>query len=1026
MSSKHHSAGELEIRLRQACAEVDRRIRDGETDVARDFLASQPEFASNEDLAIELIYAEFVTLEELGVEPSPQETFARFPQFRSRLERLFQVHSVLRGDADLEIDRMSETLAKFDSTYGGDLRRTNVSDGPATRHLAEYELLEEVARGGMGIVYKARQIGLDRIVAIKVIRSSDASDVERSRFRTEAEAAAKLQHPNTVQIFDVGQNEGLDYLCMEYVSGGSLEQRLEGERPSIHAAAQLIATIAEAAEFAHRRGIIHRDLKPGNILLDGEVPKIGDFGLAKRMLEDIDAQTQTGDVLGTPSYMSPEQAEGKTDAIGPWSDIYSLGAILYEMLSGRPPFVGDTPLATIDLIRSQDPDPPSSIEPKVPRDLDTICLKCLSKEPARRYASAQDLADDLNRFLDHQPISARRVGFLERSWRWAHRRPAVSGLAATLLIVSLAGGVVVALQHRYVGELSKSANATKRRVAVISQRAEEATVEAVDNLQAAKQAIERLSILGSALYHEPGMSKTALQTAQQALDQYQNLLEKNGDDDAMRLEAARVFTNVGYIQLEVGKWHEAEKTLSQAVNLYDTLDNSMLVTFERAGTQIQLAHSKRNLGKWSESVTSYDAAIDQLERLNQSNPTNNAFAARLANALVNQSLLFKREQPEQVTLVYCQAIRLQRGIIERTAGFAHANSIEPNEGDLQQVTASEIIAAESLRQRVVAEGSKLLPKIVAAGQFTELSLSLDDLGMLLRKTGSPDLAELAIREALELRRLSVSQVQGVNWRQLLLARSHTNVGRLEFDRREYDRAAKSYEAARSLLKGLSEAFPHRRPYERQLGRAYTNLGLALHYCRHFEDAQANHREAVEIHERLANQNPTLPRATYDLGRSTYYLAHTLRAMDKSNEAIPLFERALQLAPRYDRAFNELAWTLLMDSDHALRNPQQALPLAKRAVALDPHSGAYRNTLGVAQFRNGDDAQAIETLKEAIELNDGGDGFDWFFLAMAHKRQGDIDTAAEWLERSQSWYQSQNSPSEELRQIKAEADEVFNQ
>ncbi len=290
--------------------------------------------------------------------------------------------------------------------------------------VAEYQLLEEIGRGGMGVVFKARHVRLGRVVALKMILGgalAHADDLHR--FHTEEEAAAQLQHPNIVALYEVGVFENQPFFAMEYISGTSLGDRVAlGPLPGRRAAGYLEVT-ARAVHFAHTRGILHRDLKPGNVLLDeNDQPKISDFGLAKLMATDS-GQTRTGAVLGTPSYMSPEQAAGRKD-LGPAGDVYSLGAILYELLTGRPPFAGETPLATINLVAEQEPLSPRLLNPAVDLDLETICLKCLEKDPRRRYASAGDLADDLRHYLDGKPITARRLGpalllFLGFAWKTA-------------------------------------------------------------------------------------------------------------------------------------------------------------------------------------------------------------------------------------------------------------------------------------------------------------------------------------------------------------------------------------------------------------------------------------------------------------------------------------------------------------------------------------------------------------------------------------------------------------------------------
>src|SRR5262249_17925913 len=250
---------------------------------------------------------------------------------------------------------------------------------------------------------------------------------ELARFRTEAEAIARMQHPNIVQIYEVGEQGGLPYFSLEFCGGGSLEKKLSGTPLPPHESAALVEALARAMDAAHQKGVIHRDLKPANVLLaeDG-TPKITDFGLAKKL--DEAGQTASGAVMGTPSYMAPEQAGGK--AVGPLADVYALGAILYECLTGRPPFKAATPLDTIMQVISEEVVSPSLLSPQVPRDLETICLKCLQKEPAKRYTTAQALADDLRRFLAGEPIVARPVGWLERVWKWSHRRPAAAALLA--------------------------------------------------------------------------------------------------------------------------------------------------------------------------------------------------------------------------------------------------------------------------------------------------------------------------------------------------------------------------------------------------------------------------------------------------------------------------------------------------------------------------------------------------------------------------------------------------------------------
>jgi hypothetical protein len=303
--------------------------------------------------------------------------------------------------------------------------------------IAGYEVLGELGRGGMGVVYKARQVPLDRVVALKMILAGGhAGPEERARFRREAEAVARLQHPNIVQVFEVGEHDGLPFFSIEFCPGGSLDRKLAGTPLPPREAAALVEKLATAMDAAHRKGVLHRDLKPANVLLaEGGTPKVTDFGLAKKLGEA--GQTASGAVVGTPSYMAPEQAGGQGKEVGPAADVYALGALLYECLTGRPPFKAATALDTLLQVVAEEPVPPSRLQPATPKDLETICLKCLQKQPARRYAGAAELADDLHRFLEGEPVRARPVGAAERLGKWVRRRPAVAGLLAALLLAAL-------------------------------------------------------------------------------------------------------------------------------------------------------------------------------------------------------------------------------------------------------------------------------------------------------------------------------------------------------------------------------------------------------------------------------------------------------------------------------------------------------------------------------------------------------------------------------------------------------------
>jgi tetratricopeptide (TPR) repeat protein len=329
----------------------------------------------------------------------------------------------------------------------GMLRAAKPSPGAVGRlAVPGYDILQELGRGGMGVVYQARQVRLNRLVALKMILAGlHAGTEQQARFRIEAEAVARLQHPNIVQIYEVGDQDNQSYLALEFVDGGSLAQQRAGTPLPPAPAARLVETLARAVQHAHQRNIVHRDLKPANVLLTADgVPKITDFGLAKR-LEEEGVTGSSGAIMGTPSYMAPEQARGNTRQVGPAVDLYALGAILYELLTGRPPFKAATALETLQQVVHEEPVPPRQLQPKLPHDLETICLKCLRKEPSQRYAGAGELAEDLQRYLRGEPIRARPVGRFERLWRWCRRNPAGAAVVGLLVsaVVGLSAGLLV-------------------------------------------------------------------------------------------------------------------------------------------------------------------------------------------------------------------------------------------------------------------------------------------------------------------------------------------------------------------------------------------------------------------------------------------------------------------------------------------------------------------------------------------------------------------------------------------------------
>jgi tRNA A-37 threonylcarbamoyl transferase component Bud32/tetratricopeptide (TPR) repeat protein len=408
-----------------------------------EFLAVVPEKVRAQ-LFRDLLSLDLEYRRRLGERPDAQSYCERFPEFAAHMATAFQVQASnstrRRGDRHDGSGSLSIGTPANPDAQGADGLGFFLHEPQGFKE-AGYEVLGELGRGGMGVVLKVHQAALNRVVALKIVKSGRfASESELIRFQAEAEAVAGLDHPHIVPIYEVGVCRGHHFFSMKLVNGTGLDRRLEEFSRNPHASARLVATVAQAVHHAHQRGILHRDLKPANVLVDehGE-PHVTDFGLAKR-LDGSQEATQSGALLGTPSYMSPEQANGSRGTISTTTDVYGLGTILYALLAGRAPFAGTTLVDTLEKVRSETPEPPRLLNSRVPRDLEIICLKCLEKEPERRYQSALEVADDLERWLHGVPILARPVSAATRALLWCRRNRAISAMAA-LFVVALCGGI---------------------------------------------------------------------------------------------------------------------------------------------------------------------------------------------------------------------------------------------------------------------------------------------------------------------------------------------------------------------------------------------------------------------------------------------------------------------------------------------------------------------------------------------------------------------------------------------------------
>jgi tetratricopeptide (TPR) repeat protein/tRNA A-37 threonylcarbamoyl transferase component Bud32 len=547
-------------RIDEICSRFEDGWRRGDTPVMADFLQREP----NGTLFRELLYLECEYRRARGEPVDPGMYRSRFECYATVIDEVFA--SVLPPLRNV--------------TRDGAVASCPVVSG--------YEVLEEIGRGGMGRVYRARHLGLNRVVALKTIRDETSAPMEHERLRAEAEAAAKLQHPNIVQIFDTGtyvdvSGQPTPYLAMELVAGGSLADRLRrGPLTPVDSAATA-EVLAGAVHHAHERGVIHRDLKPANILLarataadDAGGPiwlpgiRVVDFGLAK-CLNARSLQTQSGHFVGTPRYASPEQARGTPDAIGPATDIFALGVILYEMLTGRPPFQAASPLETVFLLLHTEPVAPRRLAPRLSRDLETICLKCLEKTPGRRYGSALQLATDLRAFLDGKPIHARRTTVVVKGLKWVRRQPLVAGLGACAMVCLV---MMLLVWFRFTTNLAEQRNQS----IALAKAAAESEAEAGRQARLATNSLNdarRVSLHIHRLVRDnndlkaSGLDDLRHELLGQLLDLHQSLAAKDLPIAPLQFDEAEVYHTQAQMALRLGRMAEARDAMTKAVALIE-------------------------------------------------------------------------------------------------------------------------------------------------------------------------------------------------------------------------------------------------------------------------------------------------------------------------------------------------------------------------------------------------------------------------------------------------------------------------
>jgi tetratricopeptide (TPR) repeat protein/tRNA A-37 threonylcarbamoyl transferase component Bud32 len=717
---------------------------------------------------------------------------------------------------------------------------------PPAVAIPSYEILGELGRGGMGVVYRARHLQLNRVVALKMLREVALDSPQlQARFQIEAEAVASLQHPNVVQIYEVGESGGCPFLAMEFVEGGSLQDRLRSSLPSPHEAAEIVQALAGAAHSAHQRGIIHRDLKPANVLLTQTgVPKLTDFGLAKRFGEK-DGQTQTGAIVGTPSYMAPEQAFARTGAIGPPADVYALGAVLYACLTGHPPFEAPTILEILEDVRSREPVPPARLRPGVPRDLETICLKCLHKEPARRYASAEKLSEDLRRFLCREPIKARPVGPLERLRLWAKRRPSAAALVLVLFLAAV-GTVAGVVRYQVRLQVERSAAEKSFRMAL----------RAVDKMLS--------EVAEEELAAEPRSEQKRRRLLSQTLAFYQELLQDRGGDPVVRQETGRAYRRLGDILRLLGQNAEAQDAYQQAIGvLSDLAAKSPSAPEPRADlaeSHNWLGELLRTTGRSDDARAAYQNAQRLQDELIARYPDVPGYRMGLARTHYNRGILLKdkgafadaRGEFRQAIDTLCELVGEYPDQSEYRQHLARSYlNLGPVLRQLRESAAAESVYTEAIRQfRTLNEKDPYKPDY-----RHELGAACNNLGNLLAVTGRAKEAQSCHGEAVELFGKLVAEHPDVPVYRIELANSRNSLGAVLAGGKDWAGARREWDLARGLLQELVTRSPDVATYQADLGRTLGNLGRLHLLQNQIPDACRLLAESVRQFEAALRLNP---------------------------------------------------------------------------------------------------------------------------------------------------------------------------
>lgn len=970
------------LEVDRLCDQFEQKWSAGESPRIEDVLSRCSDEQSAEVLFRELLMVEIEIRNRSTDQPSPDEYAERFPEKRDTIADVFR-----------NISATAPTVNQLhaDETPNGRNANTATFLRPARTHappveIPGYTILGELGRGGMGVVYKARQDALNRVVALKTIRAGAlASEEEVQRFLAEAESAAGLDHPNIVPIHEIGEHAGLHYFSMGYVDGPSLKERLADEVLAPRDAATLVHTLARAVQCAHEKGIVHRDLKPANVLMAAggpqpgdrndapepalyDSPRITDFGLAKNISTDS-GMTATGQVLGTPSFMPPEQAMGDTARIGPQSDVYALGAILYAALTGRPPFQAANIIDTLKQVQEQAPVSPRQFNASLDRDLETICLKCLEKDIEKRYSSAAAVADELNRYLNGNPIVARPLSRVARVGRWCARNKLAAGLIFLIAFLAVAGPTVAAIQIRANRELDESLTRESETKKLALQERDKYKAEVQEHGRTISNFVETSQ--SAQLLKDERFKPFKRKLLSGALAHYKRFLKHHRHDEAMLPNVARALIQVALISGDTyGLKQESRDAWQEAVAIWSRLVERHPKVHEY---QRELADSLNGLGMLHLELGSSDEGLKAFRkarsiatRLVAEVPHEPSFRYSLVATDNNLSTVYSSTGRRSEALAAQQRARKESKRLLRdypgNLQFRLSQSkMDANRGEFFLRSADYPKALAAYRD-AAAGFQALLQREDSAEYRAALADVFRKMGNAHNDAGDFDSALAAYNKSLAIAEEVSAKNPTIHLFRHNLGVLHYVIGNLYQRHRQPEPALKEQFAALRYLKPVSDQNPGVVRYAHDLASAHNNIGVLhlKHFWvsetdpdakqRHIRKAKEHLTEALRIRKRLVARDDATVDFLKNLANIQNNLGVVFRRLQQPEKAIVSYTDAMAIAERLVQREPEhkehqlLIAKLSLNIANISPEPSDSLRLAERAIQTinDAYGSRIRN------------------------------------------------------------------------------------